>query len=298
MRRLAVVLVAVLASCSHDVAERDHSARHGDVDPATVMGSPSEIHVGPQGAVGQFVAECDYSHSLPDDPIVFPGEPGRSHLHDFFGSRSASAISTVDSLRESETSCDVGADTASYWSPSVFLDGVQIEPRAAIAYYRAGVGVDPSAVADLPDGLAMIAGDQSAVGNQSTNVVGWSCGGSSRRSAEPPLCSPDAPLRVEVTFPDCWNGVDASVEGHRRHVHYSRDGRCPSSHPVAIPQLTFAVIYPLWGDVSSLRLASGAPHTAHADFLNAWDPDRLATEVELCVRRGAVCGISDGRLDN
>lgn len=288
----------MLAACSNEVGGSDHSTMHRDVDAAEVMGRPSEIHRGPQGSVGQFVAECDYSHSLPDDPIVFPREPGRSHLHDFFGSRSASAHSTVASLRRSETSCDVSADTASYWSPSVFLEGKQVEPMAAIAYYRAGVGVDPSLVREFPDGLAMIAGDQSAVGDQSTDVVGWSCGGSSRRLPDPPQCSEDAPLRLEVTFPDCWNGVDIDAPGHRRHVHYSRDGRCPTSHPVVMPQLTFAVIYPLWGDVSSLRLASGAPHTAHADFLNAWDPERLATEVELCVRRGVVCGISDGRFEN
>lgn len=271
---------------------------HGHIDEADVMGRPSGLHLGPQGSVGQFVAECDYSHSRPDDPIVFPGESGRSHLHDFFGSRSASADSTVATLRASTTSCDLNADTASYWSPSLFFDDAQVEPLAAIAYYRAGVDVDPASVTVFPDGLAMIAGDQSATRHQPTEVVGWSCGGSSQRSPEPPLCSKDAPLRLEITFPDCWNGVDVDVVGHRRHVHYSRDGSCPRSHPIVMPQLTFAVIYPLWGDVSSLRLASGAPYTAHADFLNAWDPERLATEVELCVRRGVVCGISDGRFES
>ena len=28
---------------------------------------------------------CGYSHPLTDDPIVFPGQPGASHFHDFFG---------------------------------------------------------------------------------------------------------------------------------------------------------------------------------------------------------------------
>ncbi len=270
---------------------------HGHVDGADVMGTPTAIHRGPQGAVGQFVAECDHSHSRPDDPIVFPGEPDRSHLHDFFGSRSANADSTVVDLRASSTSCDLLADTASYWSPAVFVDGVHVEPLVATAYYRAGVGVDPSTVASFPDGLAMIAGDQSADDAQPIEVAGWSCGGSSRRFTEPPRCASDAPLRLEVTFPDCWNGVDLDLPGHRRHVHYSQNGSCPDSHPVAMPQLTFAVTYPLSGDVSSLRLASGEPHTLHADFLNAWDPIRLETEVDLCIRRGVVCGISDGRVE-
>ena len=32
-----------------------------------------------------WITECPYSHSAPDDPIRFPGQPGASHLHDFFG---------------------------------------------------------------------------------------------------------------------------------------------------------------------------------------------------------------------
>jgi hypothetical protein len=36
------------------------------------------------GSQGWLVA-CPFSHSLPDDPIVYPGQPGMSHMHDFFG---------------------------------------------------------------------------------------------------------------------------------------------------------------------------------------------------------------------
>ena len=30
--------------------------------------------------VAEFLADCPYSHRLPDDPIVFPGLPGASHM--------------------------------------------------------------------------------------------------------------------------------------------------------------------------------------------------------------------------
>ena len=261
------------------------------------MARPTAVHLGPQGAVGQFVAECDFSHAAPIDPIVFPGEPGASHLHDFFGSHDVDANSTGMSLVGSDTSCDLAADSASYWSPAVFVNGAKIDPILATAYYRAAVGIDGSRVVPFPVGLAMIAGDQSSSEPQPTEIVGWVCGGSSRRVSDPPVCSPDTPLRLEITFPDCWNGVDLDVPGHRRHLHYSQDGACPSSHPVSIPQLTFAVTYPLSGELTGLRLASGELYTAHADFLNGWDPERLETEVDLCIRRDVVCGISDGRLE-
>ena len=49
---------------------------------------------GPQGLVPQFIVTCAFSHTAPDDPIVFPGEPGQSHQHDFFGNRATDAWST------------------------------------------------------------------------------------------------------------------------------------------------------------------------------------------------------------
>ncbi len=38
--------------------------------------------------VSEFNAACPYSHSFKDDPIVFPGQPGASHMHSFFGNTS------------------------------------------------------------------------------------------------------------------------------------------------------------------------------------------------------------------
>jgi Domain of unknown function (DUF1996) len=33
-------------------------------------------------------SNCPFSHTSTDDPIVYPGQPGRSHAHTFFGNRS------------------------------------------------------------------------------------------------------------------------------------------------------------------------------------------------------------------
>ena len=46
--------------------------------------------------VAEFLADCPFSHRLPDDPIVFPGLPGASHMHSFFGSRVTNAYTTVE----------------------------------------------------------------------------------------------------------------------------------------------------------------------------------------------------------
>jgi len=41
-----------------------------------------------------FVSLCRFSHTAPDDPIVFPAQPGLSHDHTFFGNTTTSADST------------------------------------------------------------------------------------------------------------------------------------------------------------------------------------------------------------
>src|SRR2546423_3174010 len=48
--------------------------------------------------VGSFRTVCKYSHMAPDDPIVFPGQSGASHLHVFWGNSLTDANSTAQSL--------------------------------------------------------------------------------------------------------------------------------------------------------------------------------------------------------
>ena len=72
----------------------------------------------------------------PDDPIVFPRQPGRSHDHTYFGARSTDAFSTPASLREDgRTTCRLRADTAAYWAPTLLVDGRAVEPLAVVAFY-------------------------------------------------------------------------------------------------------------------------------------------------------------------
>jgi hypothetical protein len=49
-----------------------------------------------------------------DDPIVFPGQPGASHMHDFFGNETTNAYSTQSSMLAGATNCRIPSDTAGY----------------------------------------------------------------------------------------------------------------------------------------------------------------------------------------
>jgi len=98
-----------------------------------------------------------------------------------------------------------------------------------------------------------------------------------------------------LTFQDCWDGRNVDSEDHKSHVAYSVDGRCPSSHPVNIPQLTVSVAFPISGPDHDLTLASGNIYSAHGDFFNGWDPDGLEREINRCIHRDVVCDLASNR---
>ena len=75
------------------------------------------------------------------------------------------------------------------------------------------------------------------------------------------------------------------------HTARSTDGVCPASHPTPIPMLQLAIDYPPV-DPTGLSLASGDIRTAHADFWNVWDQDKLDDEVALCLNADRVCGVT------
>lgn len=287
MRRLLPLLVVAAAACSGGGAHVHTSA--------TSLGQPDRPIAGPQGAVPQFVIDCEFSHLAADDPIVYPGESGASHLHAFFGNTTTNADSTTADLVGGPTTCDQSLDAAAYWVPTLLRDGEPLEPVKSTAYYRPGIDVKPSTVQAFPAGLVMIAGNAGADEPQPVSIVAWSCGAGIERSVLPPTCAQDRQLRLLVTFPDCWDGKRLDSDDHHAHVAYSSKGRCPETHPVPVPQLQFSVEYPAWGDPQGLMLASGGLLSGHADFMNGWDQRRLETEVRLCLHREVVCGVASGR---
>jgi hypothetical protein len=291
----ALAAGALLAGCGGGPPVE--GAGKGEADRATpiaaVRASPTEA--GPQGRVPQFVVECGFSHAGPNDPIVHYGHSGRSHLHTFFGATVTDASTTADDLATSGTTCAQKLDRASYWAPALLDHGEMVEPLAASAYYRPGVGIDPSTVEPYPYGLKLLGGDQTATEPQPLDEVAWSCGTGSVRAAEPPTCAEGRPLRLLVAFPDCWDGEHLDSDDHVSHTARSGEGACPETHPVAVPQLLLAITYPVTGAGHDLSLASGSVLTGHADFFNGWDAAKLRTEVASCINRGVTCGVVGNR---
>jgi hypothetical protein len=237
---------------------------------------------GPLGRLhdGIFLSVCRFSHTASDDPIVFPGEPGASHQHEFFGNVTTNADSTYRTLRAGGTSCRIAADTAAYWVPSVYADGERVAPIKVNAYYLAGRG--RGRIAPFPAGLKVIAGDGEATAPQSVAITGWKCSGvqDARLAADPKSCPAGSHDVLVIRFPDCWNGEDLDTADHKSHMAYRVGGVCPVGYPVRVPRLALNVHYDL-PSTTGLTLASGSIYSAHADFFNAWNQAVLARLVRL-----------------
>ena len=240
-----------------------------------------------------FAVVCGFAREAMDDPIVYPGQAGKSHDHTFVGNRGTNADSTTASLLVGGTTCDDRADRSAYWMPTLLVAGKAVLPWGARATYRRSVA---GTVVPFPDGLRMIAGDSHAQAAQPLSVVAWTCGSETAGAtpAQTPQACPDAErnsLRLRVTFPSCWDGASLDSADHKQHLAYPVAGACPVGHAVAVPELTLVFAYSTAGG-SDVVLASGSAFTGHADFMNAWLPGTLGREVGRWLN-----GIRGGRLD-
>jgi Domain of unknown function (DUF1996) len=206
-----------------------------------------------------FVVTCKRSHQLADDPILFPGKSGASHLHSFYGNITTKADSDLESMLTGATSCDESLDSAAYWVPSPAPDIMR-------AYYDAG-SADPSTVVAYWPGMKAIAGDPQ-VSEPGVKIAAFRCGevgdgpDATRWFASPPSrCSSGQPI-VRYTFGQC-ESVD--------------DQRLAECAPGDAPRYV---------RLRLLMQFKGFAHSLgpHADFWNTWDQDQLEKLVAVCVR--------------
>jgi uncharacterized protein DUF1996/carbohydrate binding protein with CBM6 domain len=245
--------------------------------------------------VPEFNASCLYSHSKPDDPIVFPGLAGASHMHSFLGNTSTNANTTTDTLlRNAGSSCKPAEDLSAYWIPSLYERGQVVEPKDVTVYYGSRL-TDPTKTVPFPQGFRMIAGDaklQAPTPKGSVNQFYCAgAGGEIGRSADGnwPLCAPGATLMFQLVFPDCWDGVHLDSPTHKAHVAYTYNGTCGGDFPVAIPSLSFLIAYPTSGSADGFQLASKMASSMHGDAFFAWDNAALGHRVKNCVVQSAKC---------
>ncbi|QNP43124.1 DUF1996 domain-containing protein [Sphingomonas daechungensis] len=195
--------------------------------------------------VGAFRFICNAGQLLKDDPIVYPGQPGKSHLHQFYGNTGANAYSTYSSLRASGSStCMSPLNRSAYWMPAM-LDGKGdvIRPDYLAIYYKRRPISDPKCslssgdpqaegnCVPLPNGLKFIFGYDMITGKAPTGSVYFNCDGPGATQGHYPsipaamaTCPAGAKIGAIVNAPSCWDGKNLDSANHRDHVTYKSYG--------------------------------------------------------------------------
>ncbi|WP_432199766.1 DUF1996 domain-containing protein [Erythrobacter sp. W53] len=283
--------------------------------------------------VGAFRFLCKPSHLSYDDPIVFPGQKGRSHLHMYFGNTEADADSTYESLRTTgDSTCRGPLNRSAYWIPAL-LDGRGnvVMPEFISIYYKRYPNTDPKCAEGegciaLPRGLRYVFGrTMNGELPDRESATYFNCDGPGARPGRYDTlveaaqnCPSGARIGALLTAPDCWDGEQLDSVDHRSHMSYevrnSTTGvaSCPASHPYRVPTFTLAAWYETddtldrsgntdpnlqtW-HFSSDRM-EGRQHmtsgtTFHADWFGAWDDEVMSEWMANCIDLKLNCSGGD-----
>ncbi len=314
------------------------------LDPATspLFGSRQEYVDNNQTGVafknsGSFRTTCGFSHFAYDDPLVYPGQPGASHLHMYFGNTDVNAYSTYDTLKDSGSSTCNGQELnrTGYWVPALFdAQGNVRIPESVLIYYKGeNLGYGNSIV--YPPGSAMIAkGDKQGnnvsadkggtLGIGRSGEVNFLCSDARNEvfnpasntipdCAQSPLNHQFRRLRMQVKFPVCWNREDPSNPDNwflpRKFDWYWGD----CEERANTPHLQYIIYYRLKLDESTAgwylasdvdpmtkKVSANPGASNHGDWWGGWHPDINQQWIDNCVnyKSSEPHGCGNGYLSN
>ncbi len=233
-------------------------------------------------ADGAFRAVCPAGVVKQTDPIVYPGQPGRSHFHEEAGNLGFDPFSDPNTVITSGNStCRGGiANRSMYWVPVVYETGTgkYIGSVGWTTYYKSGkftqINTTPPTLGQpainfshIPTNLRIIAGDPTSQ-TADTYYAGvkvvskrWSCQGQANvmYGNAIPDCDVGAHLQLEIFMPQCWDGVNLDSPDHKSHMSYGvpvlnkpvdpahpnwTHTECPITHPAVLPGISFQIAYP------------------------------------------------------
>ncbi|KAI5453552.1 hypothetical protein NCC49_005378 [Naganishia albida] len=242
------------------------------------------------------------------DPIVSPGQVS-GHVHSFGGASTIYKDLTYDGLRSSNcTTSDMADDKSAYWIPQLYYKApngqvTMTDKNGGLTVYWFGrLPSNVDHLSDLPAGFRMTAGNpfRTSGGDSLDAHITHLCpyvSGSPETPSFPdfkkyPQCDT---IRMQVYFPSCWDCKNVDSASHQSHVAYPVDGKCPSTHPCAIPTLfmesynSFAGTgFPGSGQIM-LANSDTTGYGFHGDFVNGFSTAPAGGK-SLLVRGLEECG--------
>ncbi|KAL9086091.1 MAG: hypothetical protein Q9165_007303 [Trypethelium subeluteriae] len=255
------------------------------------------------------------------DPIEDPGMVS-CHAHTIHGGSNFGFNSSYDDMIKSDcTSAAVTQDKSAYWTPTLmfqFTNGtvVTAHEMSFVSYYflnwpgqnmtgfRANfkmISGDPTRRTmnyPIPDPPRPWTGRDATQDALQSKAIGFNCitqNGSSEASLGRHYL-PDKSfletnclggLRLEVQFPQCWDGNNTDSPDHKNQVI---SGVCTEpGYQVRVPGLFYELLYNVTaftGHEGQYILSTGDPtgYSLHGDFLMGWtSPTLLSSAVSQCL---------------
>jgi hypothetical protein len=247
-------------------------------DVASTLSPTIEVVPASSDPVGAFRFTCLAGQLSYDDPIVYPGQPGKSHLHQFFGNTATNANSTYQSLRTTggstcTHSTDVSSQRSAYWEPAM-LDGAGnvVKPNFLLTYYKNFPATKPECQGApdathmgwciaIPNGLRFITGYNMDTGTGSPTdpndrmywAVAFECLTPDQQTSLSGVqhsladvvatgkCVNGGLLRAGIALPNCWDGKYLDTADHRSHMVYGNGALIENFGPACTSDHPYAV---------------------------------------------------------
>jgi hypothetical protein len=248
----------------------------------------------------RWVMTCGYAKSLPDDPIVFPNQPGATHLHDFYGNAGIDAnVTSVEALTRQASQCAQG-DRSSYWVAALYRNGVKLTPSSVQVYYENKSTGEPKVTPFPPNFRILMGNSKATTAAQTEPHWVYACSDKTQYGDKPPSKCSSGGIQLRSEFPNCWNGkmtaagdatgnvVWANGLGDPGRGNKSSDPKkltCPAGYKIALPQVRVILEYKTGKDVGTITLSSGSVYSKHGDFMNGWDPAVQQALIDKCLAK-------------